>query len=161
VDRVDYLFPLEVEYASKRSYGPTLVIWTPGTRVMGQIMVTDIPYSKANLAMVHEWVRSREGTRPEWIKVMKIGQWQHVVYCDIEPDLADPTPELLAKLAIESVHVSVAANKAKRNGVAYLRARIKRGIITPLTYAYRDCILRMTGTSSLKEAEEKLFLTCP
>ena len=42
---------------------------------------------------------------------------------------------------------------AARNGIRYLAQNIEHGIVTPLTYAYRDAILRRTGAAGLTEAE--------
>ena len=41
---------------------------------------------------------------------------------------------------------------AARNAIRYLAQNIEQGIVTPLTYAYRDAILRRTGTTDLTEA---------
>ena len=42
---------------------------------------------------------------------------------------------------------------AARNAIRYLAQNIEQGIVTPLTYAYRDAILRRTGAADLTEAE--------
>jgi hypothetical protein len=41
-----------------------------------------------------------------------------------------------------------------RNAIRYLAQNIQQGIVTPLTYAYRDAILRLTGVVDLTQAEE-------
>jgi hypothetical protein len=41
-----------------------------------------------------------------------------------------------------------------RNAIRYLAQNIGQGIVTPLTYAYRDAILRLTGAVDLKAAEK-------
>ena len=98
-----------------------------------------------------KWLREREGKPPRaWIKVMKLGGFDHVLYCDLEPTLseADIKPDSLARFAIESVRI-----KPEKNGIRYLRQNIERDLITPLTYTYRDEILRLSGAKDLLEAE--------
>ncbi len=58
-------------------------------------------------------------------------------------------PESLAERAIESVH-----KIPERNAVRYRANNIAQGIITLLTYAYRDAILRRTEAVDLTAAEE-------
>jgi uncharacterized protein (DUF2237 family) len=36
----------------------------------------------------------------------------------------------------------------------YLAQNLEQGFVTPLTFAYRDAILRLTGAADLKGAEE-------
>ena len=55
---------------------------------------------------------------------------------------------IAGRVAIESVRRSPA-----RNAIRYLARNIERGVITPLTFAYRDAILRRTGAADLGEAE--------
>jgi len=72
-------------------------------------------------------------------------------FCDIDSNIGDSelNADALAKFAIDSV-----ALKPERNGIAYLSRNIELGIVTPLTYAYRDAILRLTSFSNLDEAEQ-------
>ena len=57
-------------------------------------------------------------------------------------------PESLAEFAIESV-----GRSPVRNAIRSLAQNIEQGIVTPLTFAYRDAILRRTGAVDLNEAE--------
>jgi hypothetical protein len=101
---------------------------------------------------VERWLWEREGKPPRnEIKRMVFGGLQHVLYCDLESTLddADLSGESLAQFAIESVR-----KQPKRNGIKYLANNIAQGVITPLTYAYRDAVLRLTGAKSLQAAEE-------
>ena len=61
-------------------------------------------------------------------------------------------PTRLHRFAIDSVSL-----KPERNGIAYLARNIELGIVTPLTYAYRDAILRLTSSGDLDEAEKKVL----
>jgi len=79
---------------------------------------------------------------------------EHVLYCDLESKICDAelNADSLARFAIDSVSL-----KPKRNGIAYLARNIRQGIVTPLTYPYRDAILRLTGSSDLEEAEKRVL----
>lgn len=72
-------------------------------------------------------------------------------YCDLASNLSDEeiTAESLAQFAIESVR-----KIPMRNAIRYLAQNIEQGVVTPLTYAYRDAILRRTGAVDLTEAEK-------
>jgi len=55
---------------------------------------------------------------------------------------------IAGRVAIESVRRSPA-----QDAIGYLAQNIQQGIVTPLTFAYRDAILRRTGAADLGEAE--------
>jgi hypothetical protein len=61
----------------------------------------------------------------------------------------DVHAESLAQFAIDSVR----KNKT-RNAIRYLAQNIEHGTITPLTYVYRDAILRRAEAADLKDAEQ-------
>jgi len=48
---------------------------------------------------------------------------------------------------------------AARNAICYLAQNIEQGVVTPLTYAYRDAILRGTGAADLTKAEAAALST--
>jgi hypothetical protein len=58
-----------------------------------------------------------------------------VLYCDLKSTVRDEelNPESLAAFAIESVRRS-----PEKNAIRYLAQNIEQGIITPLSYSYRD-----------------------
>jgi hypothetical protein len=153
IARVAYPSPWPIEYARRgklRGYGPTLVIHPAGGIVRGQLLVLNIQPNAID--ELSEWLREREGMPPrERLKRMECGDFGCVLYCDLEPTLGDEAlnPESLAGFAIESVHQSLG-----RNAIKYLAQNIEQGIITPLTYSYRDAILRRTGAVDLAEAED-------
>lgn len=156
----DCVSPFSVEYArksSKRQGAPVLIISENGSKVCGKILVTDLPKTSENLRQVKELVRDREGTQIEYIKTMEMCNIKDVIYCDITPNLENPNGSMLADLAIESVKKCKEAGIKEKNGVRYLIENINNGIITPLTPAYKDEVLRITKSSSLEEAEEKLL----
>jgi hypothetical protein len=48
-------------------------------------------------------------------------------------------------------------NNPARNAIRYLAQNIEQGVITPLTYDYREAILCATGAPNLRQAEELLL----
>jgi hypothetical protein len=58
-------------------------------------------------------------------------------------------PQSLARFAIESV-----CQQPERNAIKYLANNIEQGVITPLTFAYRDAVLSITGAVNLWQAEQ-------
>ena len=153
VDRIPCPSPWPIEYARRaklRGDGPTLVIHHNGGIVQGRLLVLDLQLSA--LDELIEWLWEREGNPPrELLKQMECNGFDRVLYCDLESNLTDEeiNPESLAQFAIDSVH-----KRPERNAVKYLANNIAQGIITPLTYAYRDAILRRTGAAELAGAEE-------
>ncbi len=153
VDRIPHVSPWKIEYARRsegRGRGPTLVIHKAGRAVNGQILLLDVEANR--LADVREWLWERENKpRRRCIKEMQMGGVRHVLYCDIESNIDDSelNADSLARFAIKSLSL-----KPKRNGIAYLARNIELGIVTPLTYAYREAILRLTRSSNLDEAEK-------
>ena len=107
---------------------------------------------KSALGELMEWLWEREGEPPrDRLKQVECGGFGCVLYCDLESNLSDEeiNAESLAQFAIESVR-----KIPMRNAIGYLAQNIEQGIITPLTYAYRDAILRRTGAVDLTEAEK-------
>jgi hypothetical protein len=148
--------PWPIEYARRaklRGYGPTLVIHGTGGIVQGQILVLDLQVNA--LDQLTEWLWEREGRPPrEGLKQMAYRGFACVLYCDLESTLGaeEINPESLAEFAIESVRHS-----PRRNAIGYLAQNIDQGIITPLTHAYRDAILRRTEAANLPDAERSLL----
>ena len=147
--------PWPIEYARRSGLwggGPTLVIHPVGGAVHGQVLVLDAVGRE--LDYIRQCLREREGNPPDaGIREMKLAGLDHVLYCDLEPTLApsEISPENLAGFAMASVRL-----RPDKNGVRYLRQNIEANIITPLTYAYQEEILRRSGANDLLEAEEVL-----
>jgi hypothetical protein len=157
VERIPHLSPWKIEYARRsegRGLGPTLVIHKAGGVVNGQILVLDVRPNR--MAEAREWLWKRENKpNRRCIKEMHLAGVDHVLYCDIGSNIEDSdlNADSLARFAIDSVSL-----KPDRNGIAYLARNIELGIVTPLTYAYRDAILRLTRADILAEAEKKVKL---
>lgn len=156
ITRVARLSPWPIEYARRaklRGDGPTLVIHQSGGAVQGQLLVLDV--RAKDIEVVEEWLWDREGRPPrDGIKRIEWDGFKQVLYCDLAATLgeADLNPESLARFAIESVR-----RKPERNAIRYLANNIAQGVITPLTNAYRDAVLRLTGAENLDQAEEFLL----
>jgi hypothetical protein len=152
VARVRFPSPWPIEYARRarlRGDGPTLVLHETGGIVEGQLLILDLQESR--LDELTEWLWEREGKPPrQRLKRMACGGFRCMIYCDLEATLRQDeiNPESLAEFAIESVRRSPA-----RNAIRYLAQNIEQGIVTPLTFAYRDAILCRTGAADLGEAE--------
>jgi hypothetical protein len=152
IARVPCASPWPIEYARRarlRGDGPTLVLHKTGGIVQGQLLVLELKQSA--LDQLREWLWEREGRpRRGLLKQMACGGFDCVLYCDLEATLREDeiNAESLARLAIASVR-----NSPARNAIRYLAQNIDQGIVTPLTYAYRDAILRRTGAADLMEAE--------
>ena len=156
VERIPHLSPWKIEYARRsdgRGRGPTLVIHKAGGTVNGQILVLDVEASRLPEVRIWLWERENKPKRSS-IKEMRLAGIQHVLYCDIDANISDSalTADSLARFAIDSV-----SHKPDRNGIAYLARNIELNIVTPLTYDYRDAILRLTSSDNLDEAEKKVL----
>ena len=153
IARITQPSPWPIEYARRaklRGNGPTLVIHRLGGIVQGQLLVLDVSLDRIN--EVEEWLWTREGKPPrDGIRRMEWYGYGRVLYCDLESTLgeADLTPQSLARFAIESVR-----QQPERNALKYLANNIEQGVITPLTLAYRDAVLSITGAVNLWQAEQ-------
>ena len=153
IARIPFPSPWPIEYARRaklRGDGPTLVLHKTGGIVQGRLLVLDIHDNR--LDELRELLWEREGRPPrQRLKQMACGDFGSVLYCDLAATLRDEEiiPESLAEFAIESVGQSPA-----RNAIRYLAQNIEQGVITPLTHAYRDAILRRTGAVDLTQAED-------
>jgi hypothetical protein len=160
IERIPYLSPWPIEYARRaklRGDGPTLVIHPAGGIVQGQLLVMDLQVDA--LGIFSEWLWEREGRPPrDRLKQMPCGEFSCVLYCDLEANLGDAeiNPDSLAAFAIESVQ-----NSPQRNAIRYLAQNIEQGIVTPLTYAYRDAILSRTEAETLGDAERIVLRSLP
>ena len=157
IDRISQRSPWPIEYARSscgRGGAPTLVLHSSGGFVTGEILVLDIKDDQLNDA--REWLRAREGwPPPSRIKVTALGGLRSVLCADLAANIPVPklTADHLADLAIKSVAL---AEDVERNGIRYLADNIERQIVTPLTDAYIDAVLRKTGARDLREAEKIL-----
>ena len=75
---------------------------------------------------------------------------EKVIYTRLGPNIPDLTPEHLAELAISSAKSD--AGSKNRDGISYLISLKRQGIVTPLSRAYEEAILKKMGTASLEDA---------
>jgi hypothetical protein len=73
-----------------------------------------------------------------------------VLYTRIAPNIEDLEAAKLADLAIASAKSRELTEG--RDGISYLIAAKRNGIVTPLSAVYEETILRRTRASSLNEA---------
>jgi hypothetical protein len=156
ITRIPRLSPWPIEYARRaklRGNGPTLVIHASGASVQGKLLVLDARVDAIDA--IEECLWEREGKPPRaGLKRMEWSGFRKVLYCDLESTLSelDLNADALARFAIESVR-----NNPARNAIRYLAQNIEQGVITPLTYDYREAILCATGAPNLRQAEELLL----
>lgn len=105
---------------------------------------------QSGLAQLTEWLWDREGRPPgELLNQMAFADFECVLYCDLEATLGEQEITAGSLAEFDSVRRTPA-----RNAIDYLARNIAQGIVTPLTYAYRDAILRRTGACDLAQAEK-------
>ena len=73
-----------------------------------------------------------------------------VFHAALRANIAEPAPELLARLAIASA--AAPSGAVDRDGIRYLMDAMQSGIVTPLMPEYEKEILRLTGGRDLEEA---------
>ena len=73
-----------------------------------------------------------------------------VFHAALRANIEEPTPELLARLAIASA--AAPSGAVGRDGIRYLMDARQSGILTPLMPEYEAEILRLTGGRDLEEA---------
>jgi len=77
-----------------------------------------------------------------------------VLYTRIGANISPLNAEELAKRAIESAKPAV--GKVGKDGISYLINAKRHGIITPLTAAYEEAILRLTNSTDLPAAFQRV-----
>jgi hypothetical protein len=77
---------------------------------------------------------------------------EKIFYTDFRDSgkLTNPTPALLAKLAVDSARNREVPEG--NDGISYLMNAKKAGIVTPLSADYEKEILKLAGTASLGQA---------
>ena len=164
----DVMTPFHVEFArssSSRGGGPTLVpVPCGGTQVKGKVFVMDLTVEEATNVLYRREI-DKVGTKRAYPtnrvvngKNVVVGRLTGfagvdvVLYTQIAVNIEPLTAESLADLAIKSV------DKADpgRDGISYLIAAKRHGIVTALSPAYEAAILRKLGCESLEEALDGL-----
>jgi hypothetical protein len=173
--RIEAETPFAVEYGrtSKRTRGgaPTLVpVKNGGTKVKATIFVLKDSVSEQEARDIL-WRRETRQVGsgktykrpahpgPSSVLVATCKNFMgldRVLYTDFADSgkLTNPTAGELARLAMESAKNHDVPDGM--DGISYLMAAKKAGIVTPLSADYEKEILRMTGASSLEEALTKV-----
>ena len=163
---VETPFRIEFSRSSRmRDGAPTLVpVDRGGARVTGVVLVLHDPITEtAAQDMLYRRERNRVGTNDRYADVDTanpdsafLGRLDGfagldvVFHAALRANLEEPTPELLARLAIESA--GAPSGTHGRDGIRYLVDAKAAGILTPLMPEYETEILRQTGGRDLEEA---------
>lgn len=173
VDRIPCETPFKVEFArvsASRNNAPTLIpVQEGGKFIKAQILVLN-EVVKIEAARSMLWRRERHVTdvsqnysRPQnpgvnTVLVEEIHDFHNiecVIYTSIGKNIErEITPQLLADYAIASIGANAGA--MEKDGIRYLFAAKKNGIITEFSEAYENEIIKRTNTRSLREAIQKL-----
>jgi hypothetical protein len=163
-------FPIEYSRMSKsRGFAPTLIpVKNKGSKVNALILLMN---NKVSIEQVKDMLWRRETRQKDQskcyvekstpdkntVQIKVIDNFENtnkVVYTSIPPNVGLVSGAILATLAIKSI-LSEAGEKGL-DGVRYLMAAKRNGIITPLTDEYESEILKYCGVSTLEEAIAKL-----
>jgi hypothetical protein len=171
--RRDLETPFAVEYgrsSNTRGGAPTLVpVKAGGAKVKATVFVLKESISEQEAEnILYRRELHQVGTDRTYAPSLKPGKnsivvaaWpdlmglQKIFYTDFGDSgkLTNPTPALLAKLAVAS-----ALNREVpegNDGISYLLNAKKAGIVTPLSADYEKEVLKLTGTASLEQALAK------
>ena len=166
VTGVETPFRIEFSRSSRvRDGAPTLVpVDKGGGKVTGVVIVLSDSVTKtAAQDMLYRRERNRVGSGdiyasvdPNDLDSAFLGRLDHfagldvVFHAALRTNIDEPTPEMLARLAIASA--AAPSGAVARDGISYLKAARNSGIVTPLTADYEREILRQTGARNLAEA---------
>jgi hypothetical protein len=164
--------PFKVEFArssSTRDGAPTLVPVTEGgAKVKAVVLVLKDSVSEeeaANILWRRETHRVSSGRRysPPTIsnqntvlveRIHDLYGVATVLYTNIVANIDNPTPEILAELAIRSAQAE--AGRKGIDGISYLIAAKRSGIITPLMPDYEKELLQRTKVKALEDVIDKV-----
>ena len=169
VDRITNVeTPFKIEFARKsktRGYAPTVIpVESGGSQVNATVLVLKegTTVEEAEDLLWRRETRS-EGSDNHYKRPLNPGQnnvigesisgfegIDCVLYTKIGANIAEPTAEKCATLAIESAKSS--AGKSGKNGINYFHYLKRQGVVTPIMEEYEREILVQTKTSSLEEA---------
>jgi hypothetical protein len=158
--------PFSVEYvgrSQRRGGAPALVRSDGHNPVNGGLIVLGMTDTAEQVAQVSRQLADREGAADtSAIKSDRRILGFRVIYSDFGARFTNPTPEELARAAIDSVAGCFQRGHPFMNGIRYLRENLEWGVVTDLSFAYRDAILNATQTTTLDQAEyEVLKLAMP
>ena len=170
VSRQDLETPFAVEYgrsSNTRGGAPTLVpVKMGGAKVKATVfMLKDSISEQEAEDILYRRELHRVGSGRTYDPSAKPGKnsiviaaWPNLIglkkifYTDFGDSgkLTNPTPALLAKLAVDSARNREVPEG--NDGISYLMNAKKAGIVTPLSADYEKEILKLTGTASLGQA---------
>ena len=166
ITEVETPFKVEFSRSSRvRDGAPTLVpVDKGGGKVSGVVIVLRESVTEtAAQDMLYRRERNRVGSGDVYADVDQtnidsafLGRLDHfaglrvVFHAALRTNVDEPTPEMLARLAIASA--ATPSGAVARDGISYLRAAKQSGIVTPLMAEYEREILRQTGGRSLEKA---------
>lgn len=161
VPDVETPFPVEFARSSRtRGGAPTLVPVSEGRRVRGAIIVIDATAEHGADMLWRRETRTNDASRryvaPSQGKagrvrverVERLHGVDLVLYTGIDANIAPLSAARLAELAVGSV----ARARPGQDGISYLIAATRNGIVTAISDAYADEILAHTRSTSLEEA---------
>jgi hypothetical protein len=141
-------FPVEFARVSPRwGGGPVLVPCSRGGPVDGRLLVLS---PGVGIGAAVELLRQREGL-PGGRGIVEVAVSGPLLLIAASLPL-NLTPEHVTPLALARRAIASVAH-GPRNGVAYLRQVLRAGVRTPLTRAYEQALLELSGASSLGEVE--------
>lgn len=168
----DVRTPFNVEFARKsksRGYGPSLVpVGTGGAQVPAAILVLrdGITMEEGQTLVWRRETRQKAGNGkryvapvppgPDHVVVRELASFHGidvVLYTSIGANIHPLTAEALARLAVDSVALA----DPGKDGITYLSAALAREMVTPLSAAYTQEVLKLTSTRTLAEALSKLL----
>lgn len=165
IDGVETDFAVEfARQSSTRDNAPTLaVVSNGGSKVKGKLFILNenVSLDEARSILLR---RETDKVGAKNVQYLKPLSWmeireqkanygcEKIIYASIAPNLDDPTPRHLAKLAIESTIKNPFKNGARADGIQYLFDIKQFGIRTPLMNDYEGEILKQLGVESLIEA---------
>jgi hypothetical protein len=159
VDDVRTPFAIEFARSSTSRHGaPTLVPVTDGgAHVTAAVIELDPSVDELTARTLlyrretHRPDKEATADRPTWIRSLAgFAGLSSCLYTALPANIDPVTPRRLAELAVQSA--ASEAGKERLDGISYLAAQVSRGIETPLTPAYVDAILGLTGGRDLADA---------
>lgn len=162
--------PFNVEFArssTKRFGGPTLIpVANGGARVKAVIFLLKDTTSVEDAETVL-WrretgktsgqYRHRSEPGPNDVEIKRLEDFCNldiVLYTSIGGNINPLTAAELARLAIQSAKAE--AQRTPEDGISYLIAAKRNGIVTPLSVVYEKAILAATGAESLETAFQSI-----
>jgi hypothetical protein len=170
IEGVKTPFPVEFARSSRsRDGAPTVVpVERGGCTVCAVILVLDTAIGVqqgADLLWRRE-TRNEESDKhygtpkksgPDQVVVSRLCDFHGVgtvLYTSIAANIFEPTPSVLAKLALASAKGEAGVDG--KDGISYLLSLKRQGVQTPLMPEYESAILRLSGAPTLEAALDEI-----